>query len=366
MAEHHGDGQIVVEGAIGLVRQREAARAHLHAGGDRDHARHDDQEREQHLRNGGDEGHAARGRHRMRGHGALHDQEIGAPVAEGQHEAESHHDPEPLDAHGIGRGVAHLAPGARPCPRGEALRRRHVRQPFGESLPAPQILEAEEHQRRETGDDEEELQHLVVDGRGESSEQDIAQHDGRGQPHARVEVPTQEQIQQQSHGVHRDARGENRHGRERDRVQAAGLLVEAHLQVLGHRARLRAVVERHHEDPEKHHRGNRAHPVEMAGRHAVLGPRGGHADHFLRAEVGGEECEPRDPRGNRAAGEKIIRAGLHVAPQREADAQHEGEVHAHDDPVDLAWMHESPLSYLSTAAPGCAAGRGRRHSSTLR
>src|SRR5881275_3084869 len=78
-------------------------------------------------------------------------------------------DPEPLDAHGIGRGVAHLAPGARPCPRGEALRRRHVRQPFGESLPAPQILEAEEHQRRETGDDEEELQHLVVDGRGESS-----------------------------------------------------------------------------------------------------------------------------------------------------------------------------------------------------
>src|SRR5438552_13555646 len=43
--------------------------------------------------------------------------------------------------------------------RGEALRRRHVRQPFGESLPAPQILEAEEHQRRETGDDERSEEH---------------------------------------------------------------------------------------------------------------------------------------------------------------------------------------------------------------
>src|SRR5256885_8215845 len=29
--------------------------------------------------------------------------------------------------------------------------------------------------------------------------------------------------------------------------------------------------ERHHEDAEKHHGGDGAHPVEMAGRHAVLG-----------------------------------------------------------------------------------------------
>ena len=43
--------------------------------------------------------------HRVGGHRPLHDQEVGAPVAERQHEAEAHHHPEPLDAHGV-RGRA--------------------------------------------------------------------------------------------------------------------------------------------------------------------------------------------------------------------------------------------------------------------
>ena len=34
-------------------------------------------------------------------HGALHHQEVRAPVAERQHEAEPHHQPEDLDAHGV-------------------------------------------------------------------------------------------------------------------------------------------------------------------------------------------------------------------------------------------------------------------------
>ena len=110
-----------------------------------------------------------------------------------------------------------------------------------------------------------------------------------------------------------------RHRRERDRVEAARLLVEPQLEVLGHRARPRAVVERHHEDADEDHRRDRADPVEVAGRDAVLGARGGHADHFLRAEVGREEREAGDPRGNRAAREEEVLARLHdsaSAPSR--------------------------------------------------
>ena len=99
----------------------------------------------------------------------------------------------------------------------------------------------------------------------------------------RLIVPAEDRVEQQRQRVHRDARREDRHDGERHRVEAARLLVEAQLQVLRHRARLRAVVERHHEDADEHHRRDRADPVEMAGHDAVLGARGRHADDLLRA-----------------------------------------------------------------------------------
>ena len=50
-----------------------------------------------------------------------------------------------------------------------------------ESLPAADIAEADPDQRGEAGDDEEELQDLVVDGAGEAAEEDVAQHDDSGE-----------------------------------------------------------------------------------------------------------------------------------------------------------------------------------------
>ena len=114
----------------------------------------------------------------------------------------------------------------------------------------------------------------------------------------------------------------------------AGLLVEAQAQVFGHRARLRAVVERHHEDADEDHGRDGADPVEVAGDDAVLGAGGAHADDFLGAEVGGDEGEAADPGGNGASGEEEVVAGAHVALEGEADAQHEDEVDQHDEPVD--------------------------------
>ena len=127
------------------------------------------------------------------------------------------------------------------------------------------------------------------------------------------------------------------------RVEAAGLFVEAGFEILGHRAGSRAVVKRHHEDADEHHRRDRADPIEMARRDAVLRARGAHADHFLRAEVGGDERQAGDPGGNRAAGEEEVGARLDRPPQPEADAQDEHEVDRHDGPVDIRKTHAPPL-----------------------
>ena len=81
----------------------------------------------------------------------------------------------------------------------------------------------------------------------------------------------------------------------------ANPFVEAHLQIFRHRARLGAVVKRHHEHGQEDHGGNRADPVEMRGGDAVFGAAGRHADEFQRAEIGGNKGQTGDPGGNGAA-----------------------------------------------------------------
>ena len=91
---------------------------------ERDHPRENDQEGKEHLGEGGDEGCASRGGHRLGRHRPLHDEKVRAPVAKRQHEAESHHEPEPLDANGILRGAPHCPPGVGVGVGGKAARRR--------------------------------------------------------------------------------------------------------------------------------------------------------------------------------------------------------------------------------------------------
>ena len=57
-----------------------------------------------------------------------------------------------------------------------------------------------------------------------------------------------------------------------------------------------------------------------------LAPRGPHAHQLLGAQVGRNERQAGDPRGNGPAREEEIRAALHEPLQREADPQHEQRV----------------------------------------
>ena len=64
----------------------------------------------------------------------------------------------------------------------------------------------------------------------------------------------------------------------------------------------------------------------MRGGDAVFGAAGSHADQLERAEVGGNEREPGDPRRDRTPGQEEVRGRFEVAPQREADADDEAGV----------------------------------------
>jgi hypothetical protein len=133
--------------------------------GDGNHSGQDHQGGEEHLGHRGDQRRAPGGRHRFRGHGALHDQKVRAPVAERKHKAQAHGHAEPLDPHRIRSRRIEVGPrlchGARP----EALLGGNHGEPLFEAAPAAHILQPKERQRQEADHDQEELQHLVVDGR---------------------------------------------------------------------------------------------------------------------------------------------------------------------------------------------------------
>ena len=319
--------------------------------GSGDHAGQDHQHWEDHLGHGRDERSAAGGAHVLGRHRALHDEEVCAPVAEGEHEPEPEEHRKPVHPHRVGRrsrqqGFPGTAPGVRSedlvgirrQPQGGRLLGHHGE--FGlERVPAADVLQAEVNDRGEAEHDHEELQHLGVDGRSQAAFEHIHQHDCGADPEADIIVPAEQLVQQFRQGVHGNARSKQGHYRERDGVEAAGPLVKTELEVFGHGARLGAVIEGHHEHGEEDHGRNCAHPIEMAGGDAVLGAAGRHAHQFQRAQVGGDESQARDPRRNRAPGREEVRRALHVTLQGETNANDEDDVNAQDGVVDEAELN---------------------------
>ena len=310
------EGRVVVgrgKGALAELRQDEQG----------DEAGDDDDDRDEHLREGGDDrGHAGRV-DVLRGQGPLDDQEIGRPVAEGQHEAEAHDHAEPVDAQ---RVVA----------RSEILEGvEHRLLELGrEPGEAADFLEPEEDDRQEAEPNEEELDDLVVDRGRKTAPEDIEEDDDRGEEDRSVERPAEHGLEEKGHGVEADAAHEDGHDGEGDGVEAARRLVVPELEVLGHGPDPAAVVERHHEDAQEDHGQDGADPVEVDRGDAVFGRVGHHADDLEGAEVGREEGQARDPAGEGAAREEEVLARLHVFLERVADDDHDQDVAADDEVID--------------------------------
>ena len=224
------------------------------------------------------------------------------------------------------------------------------------AAPAADVVQPDQREREQRGEDDEELQHLVVDRRGEAAERDVGEHDRGGDDDPEQDRPAQQQLEHERQRVQVHARDQHGGERERQRVEQVRRAVEAQAQVLRHAAHLRAVVERHHHDPEEDHRRDRADPVVVHGRVAELRAVGGHAEDLERAEVGRDEREAGDPGGQRAAREEVVEARLDVALGREADAEHGDEVEEQDQVVrDVGvqpqiFHRSSPLVGLPLAA----------------
>ena len=221
-----------------------------------------------------------------------------------------------------------------------------------EPVHAAHRVQRHDRQRQQARDDHEELEHLVVDRRRQAAEGDVDQHDrGRHQDGDRHR-PAQHQVDDQREREQVDAGDQDRRHRERGRVEGVRRLAKAQAQVLGHGADLRPVVEGHHHEAQEDHGRNRAEPVVVHGRRAVLGAVRRLAEDLQRAQVRGDEGEARDPRRQRTARQEEVDVGLDRQPGDEPDAEHDREVDGEDRVVDAAQVepqHTVPLPEISSA-----------------
>src|SRR6266852_808683 len=93
-----------------------------------------------------------------------------------------------------------------------------------QSSPAADIPEAQPTQRQETRNDQEKLQHFVVDRTGKPTQQNVDEHDYCRSENTYVEEPLRtnsnvakglvedmQRLDKLRHGIHRNAGRENRH-----------------------------------------------------------------------------------------------------------------------------------------------------------
>ena len=82
----------------------------------------------------------------------------------------------------------------------------------------------------------------------------------------------------------------------------------------------------------------------MAGGNSVFRAGCAHADYFHGAEIRGHERDAANPSREGTPGKKEVRACLHESLEEDANAQDEGEVKKHDDPIDGRQIHFAILS----------------------
>ena len=215
-----------------------------------------------------------------------------------------------------------------------------VGDPVGEPVPAADPVQPDEGQRRQRGDDHEELQHLVVDGGAEPAEGDVGQHDRRGDDQREPQRPAEQRVDDRAEQVEVDAGDEQLGHGERDRVDQVRAGAEPAAHELRHRADLRAVVEGHHHDAEEEHRRDRADPEVVHGRDADLRAVRRHAHDLDGAEVGRDEGQPGHPGRQRPAGQEEVDRVRDLAAGQQPDAEDDREVEEDDQVVDRSGVDD--------------------------
>lgn len=209
-----------------------------------------------------------------------------------------------------------------------------------QAVPPADLDQADHRDRNEAGEDDEELEHLVVDRPGQAADGDVRQHDRRADHDRRPERPAEQRLHDEGQRVEVHAGDQHLGDGEAERVEQVGGAVESQPQVLRHAADLGAVVEGHHHDAQEDHRRDRADPVVVDRHHAVLGPVRGHSDDLQRAQVRRDEGETGHPGRQGAAGEEEVDAGPDRPAGGEADPEDGDEVQRQNQVVQA--VHVEP------------------------
>jgi len=257
----------------------------------------------------------------VRRHRPLHLDEVRRPVAETEHEPETEDDPDHRQHRVVETGQLVLGAG-----RSGDLGL--------EPVPATHLVQADQGQRQQAGDDDEELQHLVVDGGREPAKGDIGEHDSRGDDQREPQRPAEQHIDDGGQQIQVDPGDEHLREGEADGVDQMGPGAESAAHELRDAAHLGAVVERHHHHTEEQHRRYCTNPEVVHGGHAVLGTVGRHPDDLDGTEVGRDKRQPGDPRRKGPAGKEEVDAGGHPSFGGDSDQQDKREVDGNHRVID--------------------------------
>ena len=186
--------------------------------------------------------------------------------------------------------------------------------------PTTNAVQTNDGQRGECGDDDEELQHLVIDGGRKSAQGDIGQHDDAGHEERYPHLPAQQGLHDGGQQVQVHAGNQQLGHGEGNRIDQVRGIAKTLAHKLRHRAHLGAVVERHHHNAQKDHGRDGADPEVVHGLEAILHAIGGHTDDFHRAQVGRDEGQSGHPGGQSAAGEEEVDGARHAGLSGPADA----------------------------------------------
>ncbi len=168
---------------------------------------HDDDHGEEQLAEACPERDLPGGRFRAGGEGALHEDEVGTPVAEAENEAEPEDDADDVEWCGL-RREGRAGP---QMPAGD----------LGRSGWDNARAETVDGERDEAGQHEGQLEYFVIDRCPDAAEEDVDQHDSCGEENAGGEAEAHDDQQDLSHGIQGNAGEQEHHDRQHAGVEEA-------------------------------------------------------------------------------------------------------------------------------------------------
>ena len=103
-----------------------------------------------------------------------------------------------------------------------------------DAAPTARVLETQKNQGNKTGNDKEKLEHFIINSGSQTSQERISKNDYGRHDDAEIEVPTEKDLHQSGHCIHRNTRSENGHDCKGESIESARFFIEPQFEVFRH------------------------------------------------------------------------------------------------------------------------------------